>query len=53
MPIFMMDEVSKQRVLEQIEKKNFNNLKYLKEQYFEFKSILNNKIPKLVDYLAF
>ena len=49
----VMDEVSKQRILEQIEKENFNNLKYLKEQYFEFKSLLDNKIPKLVDYLAF
>jgi superfamily II DNA or RNA helicase len=48
-----MDEVSKQRILEQIEKENFNNLKYLKEQYFEFKAIIDNKIPKLVDYLAF
>ena len=49
----MMDEISKQRILEQIEKDNFNNLKYLKEQYFEFKSLLDNKIPKLVDYLPF
>lgn len=49
----VMDEVSKQRILEQIEKENFNNLKYLKEQYFEFKSLFDNKIPKLVDYLAF
>jgi hypothetical protein len=49
----VMDEISKQRILEQIEKENFNNLKYLKEQYFEFKSLLDNKIPKLVDYLAF
>ena len=48
-----MDEISKQRILEQIEKENFNNLKYLKEQYFEFKSLFDNKIPKLVDYLAF
>ena len=48
-----MDEVSKQRILEQIEKENFNNLKYLKEQYLEFKSLFDNKIPKLVDYLAF
>ena len=48
-----MDEISKQRILEQIEKENFNSLKYLKEQYFEFKSLLNNKIPKLVDFLQF
>ncbi|QKF65873.1 DNA/RNA helicase (DUF3427 domain) [Arcobacter venerupis] len=48
-----MDEISKQRILEQIENQNFNNLKYLKEQYFEFKTLTNNKIPKLTDYLAF
>ena len=48
-----MDEISKERILEQIEKENFNSLKYLKEQYFEFKAILNNKIPKLVDFLQF
>lgn len=48
-----MDEISKQRILEQIEKENFNSLKYLKEQYFEFKALLNNKIPKLVDFLHF
>jgi len=48
-----MDEISKQRILEQIDKQNFNHLKYLKEQYFEFKSILGNKRPKLVDYLQY
>ena len=48
-----MDEISKNRILEQIDNENFNSLKYLKEQYFEFKSLLENKIPKLVDYLAF
>ncbi|MEZ4692617.1 MAG: DEAD/DEAH box helicase [Aliarcobacter sp.] len=48
-----MDEISKQRILEQIEKENFNSLRYLKEQYFEFKTLMNNKIPKLVDFLHF
>ncbi len=48
-----MDEISKQRILEQIDKENFNHLKYLKEQYFEFKTILGNKRPKLVDYLQY
>jgi hypothetical protein len=48
-----MDEISKNRILEQIDSENFNNLKYLKEQYFEFKLLMNNKVPKLVDYLAF
>jgi len=47
-----MDEISKNRILEQINKENFNQLKYLKEQYFEFKNILG-KIPSLVDFLQF
>ena len=46
-----MDEISKQRILEQIDSQNFNNIKYLKEQYLEFKVTLNNKIPSLVDYI--
>jgi hypothetical protein len=48
-----MDEISKQRILEQIDKENFNHLKYLKEQYYEFKSILGNKRPMLVDFLHY
>ena len=48
-----MDEISKNRILEQIEKENFNKLKYLRDDYFSFKNILGNKIPKLVDYLQF
>ena len=48
-----MDEVSKQKILEQIDNENFNTLKYLKEQYFEFKSILGNKIPTLEDFINY
>ncbi|MDY0191879.1 MAG: DEAD/DEAH box helicase [Aliarcobacter butzleri] len=47
-----MDEISKNRILEQINKENFNQLKYLKEQYFEVKNILG-RIPTLVDFLQF
>ncbi|WP_151950060.1 DEAD/DEAH box helicase [Aliarcobacter butzleri] len=47
-----MDEISKSRILEQINKENFNHLKYLKEQYFEVKNILG-KAPTLVDFLQF
>ncbi|MCG3691878.1 DEAD/DEAH box helicase [Aliarcobacter butzleri] len=47
-----MDEISKNRILEQINKENFNHLKYLKEQYFEVKNILG-KVPILVDFLQF
>lgn len=48
-----MDEISKNRILEQINSQNFNQIKYLNEQYFEFKSLLGNKIPKLVDYIHY
>lgn len=47
-----MDEISKNRILEQINKENFNQLKYLKEQYFEVKNILG-KVPTLIDFLQF
>ncbi|MCG3655529.1 DEAD/DEAH box helicase [Aliarcobacter butzleri] len=47
-----IDEISKNRILEQINKENFNHLKYLKEQYFEVKNILG-RIPTLVDFLQF
>jgi superfamily II DNA or RNA helicase len=49
----LMDEISKNRVLEQINKENFNTSKYLKEQYYEFKANLGNKTPMLVDYINF
>ena len=48
-----MDEISKQRILEQIDKENFNSMKYLKEQYFEFKTVLGNKIPTLLDFINY
>ena len=47
-----MDKISKQRILEQIDKENFNSMKYLKEQYFEFKAILGNKTPELTDFIS-
>ncbi|MDN5124970.1 DEAD/DEAH box helicase [Aliarcobacter butzleri] len=47
-----MDEISKNRILEQINKENFNQLRYLKEQYFEVKNILG-KVPTLLDFLQF
>ncbi len=47
-----MDKISKQRILEQIDSENFNTLKYLKEQYFDFKSNIGNKIPSLCDFIS-
>ncbi len=48
-----MDEISKQRVLKQIDNENFNSMKYLKDQYFEFKAIIGNKIPNLLDFINY
>lgn len=48
-----MDSISKQRILEQINKENFNSLKYLKEQYLQVKRHLGGKVPMLVDFLEF
>jgi len=46
-----MDEISKQRILEQIDSENFSSFKYLKEQYLNFKSQFG-KTPSLVDFIS-
>ena len=49
-----MDKISEERILSQIDKENFNSLKYLKEEYFEFKKMNQGKIPLLLmDYMKF
>jgi superfamily II DNA or RNA helicase len=49
-----MDKISQERILAQIDKENFNSLKYLKEEYFEFKKLNQGRIPYLLlDYLKF
>ncbi|WP_110926722.1 DEAD/DEAH box helicase [Bacillus massiliglaciei] len=49
-----MDKISVERILSQIDKENFNSLKYLKEEYFEFKKMNNGHIPLyLMDYIKF
>lgn len=49
-----MDRISKERILAQIEKENFNSLKYLKDEYFEFKKMNQGKVPYLLlDYIKF
>lgn len=47
-----MDEILKERILEQIENENFNTLKYLKEEYNNFKNYLG-RIPTYMDYITF
>ncbi|MGL5820740.1 MAG: DEAD/DEAH box helicase [Sarcina sp.] len=49
-----MDKISKERILAQIEAENFNSMKYLKEEYLEFKKVRGNKVANLLtDYLLF
>lgn len=49
-----MDRIAQERILNQLNTENFNSLKYLKEEYNEFKSLLGGKIPyQLMDYVKF
>ncbi|MBU8916019.1 DEAD/DEAH box helicase [Bacillus sp. FJAT-29953] len=49
-----MDKISEERILAQIDKENFNSMKYLKEEYFEFKKLNQGRIPYLLlDYLKY
>lgn len=48
-----LDEIAKERILTQIEATNFNSMRFLKEEYFEFKSLNGNRIPTLVDHVRF
>ena len=47
-----MDRISQEKILKQLNNENFNSLKYLKDEYNEFKALLGGKIPyKLMDYV--
>jgi superfamily II DNA or RNA helicase/HKD family nuclease len=49
-----MDKISQERILMQIDQENFNSLKYLKEEYFEFKKLNQGRIPYfLMDYMKY
>ena len=45
-----MDEISKEQILKQLELENFNSLKYLKDEYFEFKRTIKRVPLYLMDY---
>ena len=38
-----MDKIAQERILAQIDRENFNSMKYLKEEYFEFKKLNQGK----------
>lgn len=47
-----IDDLSKEEILEYIDKENFNSIKYLKQDYFNFKKYINAEYyPKHMDYL--
>ncbi|MFC4402513.1 DUF3427 domain-containing protein [Gracilibacillus xinjiangensis] len=49
-----LDEISQERILAQIDQENFNSMKYLKEEYFEFKKLNSGRPPLyLMDYLKY
>ena len=49
-----MDRISKERILAQIDAENFKSLKYLKEEYNEFKKNKGGKVVNLLnDYLLY
>lgn len=49
-----MDRISQERILEQLDKENFNSMKYLKEEYLEFKRMNQGRVPYyLLDYIKF
>lgn len=49
-----IDEISKERILSQIDSENFRSMKYLKEEYNEFKISNGGKVPYLLlDYIRF
>lgn len=46
-----MDRIAQERILKQLEDENFNSMKYLKEEYLEFKKMNSGKVPYfLMDY---
>lgn len=47
-----IDDLSKEEILEYIDKENFNSIKYLKQDYFNFKKYINSEFyPQHMDYL--
>ena len=47
-----IDDLSKEEILEYIDKENFNAIKYLKQDYFNFKKYIGAEFyPRHVDYI--
>lgn len=49
-----MDRISQDRILEQLAQENFNSMKYLREEYNEFKKMNSGRTPYfLMDYIKY
>lgn len=49
-----MDRIAQERILEQLNAENFNSMKYLKEEYEEFKKMNGGKVPYLlIEYIKY
>ncbi|MEG0568214.1 MAG: DEAD/DEAH box helicase [Clostridium sp.] len=49
-----MDRIAQERILEQLNSENFNAMKYLKEEYLEFKKMNGGRVPYfLTDYTKY
>jgi len=49
-----MDRIAQERILQQLNEENFNLMKYLREEYFEFKKMNRMKTPYLLmDYIKY
>lgn len=49
-----MDRIAQDRILQQLNEENFNSMKYLKEEYLEFKKMNGGRIPYLlIDYIKY
>lgn len=49
-----MDRIAQERILQQLNEENFNSMKYLREEYFEFKKMNGGKTPYLLmDYVKY
>ncbi|APC39282.1 DEAD/DEAH box helicase [Clostridium estertheticum] len=49
-----MDRIAQERILEQLTEENFNSMRYLKEEYLEFKMMNSGKTPYLLmDYIKY
>src|SRR5699024_7609329 len=49
-----MDKIAQERILAQIDNEKFTSMKYLKEEYYEFKKINSGRLPYLLmDYYKY